>query len=152
MSDNDHTVRLHRVLRAPPARVYKAFLDPHAKARWLPPYGFLGHVHEDDARVGGTYRMSFTNFSTGNSHAFHGEYKELVPNERLVYTDEFDDPGLPGVIKVTVELRAVGSGTDLRITQENLPAAIPVDSCYVGWQESLQQLARLVEPEIPDEG
>jgi len=152
MSDNDHTVRLHRVLRAPPARVYKAFLDPHAKARWLPPYGFIGQVHEDDARVGGKYRMSFTNFGTGGSHSFHGEYKELVPNERLVYTDEFDDPGLPGVIKVTVELRAVTSGTELRITQENLPAVIPVDSCYVGWQESLQQLAKLVEPEIPDEG
>lgn len=151
MSDNYHTVRLHRVLRAPPARVYKAFLDPHAKARWLPPYGFLGQVHEDNPTVGGTYRMSFTNFGTGSSHWFHGEYKELVPNERIVYTDEFDDPGLPGVIKVTVEVRAVGSGTELHITQENLPAAIPVDSCYVGWQESLQQLARLVEPQIPDE-
>jgi uncharacterized protein YndB with AHSA1/START domain len=152
MNDSTHTVRLHRVLRAPPARVYKAFLDPLAKERWLPPYGFLGKVHENDATVGGKYRMSFSNFGTGSSHSFHGIYTELTPNERIRYTDEFDSPGLPGQMQVTVELRAVACGTELRVTQENLPAAIPVEFCYLGWQESLQQLAKLVEPEIPDEG
>lgn len=151
MTDPIHTVRLHRVLKAPPARVYKAFLDPLAKARWLPPYGFLGQVHEDNPTVGGTYRMSFTNFGTGSSHSFHGTYIELVPNELIRYTDQFDHPGLPGEMHVTVELRAVSCGTELAITQANLPEAIPVEFCYLGWQESLDQLAKLVEPEIPDD-
>lgn len=144
------TVRLHRVLRAPPERVYRAFLDPDAMVKWLPPHGFIGKVHDLDARVGGGYRMSFTNFSTGASHAFGGRYVELVPNERLRYTDQFESPDLPGTIEVTVTLRKSIAGTDLQIVQAGIPAAIPVDFCYQGWQESLELLAKLVEPEIPD--
>ena len=144
------TVKLHRVLTAKPERVYKAFLDADAMNKWLPPYGFTGKVHELDARVGGGYRMSFTNFSTGSSHSFGGTYKELVPNERLVYTDKFDDPNLAGTMVTTVQLRAVMAGTELSIEQAGIPEQIPVEMCYLGWQESLVQLARLVEPEIPD--
>ena len=144
------TVRLHRVLRAPPARVFKAFTDPDAMAKWLPPHGFTGTVHEMDARVGGGYRMSFTNFGTGSSHSFRAVYKELTPHTRLRYTDEFDDPNLPGVMSVTVTLRAVSCGTELEVVQEGVPAVIPAESCYLGWQESLNQLAQVVEPEIPD--
>ena len=151
MSDNNTgTVRLHRVLRAPVERVYRAFLDSDAKARWLPPYGFIGKVHENDVRVGGSYRMSFTNFGTGSSHSFGGTYVELVPNERIRYDDRFDDPNLPGKMQVTVVLKRVACGTDLDIVQEGIPAAIPVEFCHLGWQESLDQLAKLVEPEIPD--
>ena len=146
------TVRLHRVLRASPEKVYRAFLNPEALAKWLPPYGFTATVHHLDARVGGTYRMSFTNFTTGNSHAFGGEYLELVPGERLVYTDKFEDPNLPGEMHVTVELKEVFCGTELNITQEGVPAVIPAEACYMGWQESLTLLAQLVEPEIPDQG
>ena len=149
-SNSTGTVRLHRVLRAPAERVYRAFLDREAMARWLPPYGFTGKVHESDPRVGGSYRMSFTNFSTGKSHSFGGTYLELVPHERLRYTDRFDDPNLPGEITVTIELRKVLGGTELSIVQAGIPAAIPVEMCYLGWQESLSQLAHLVEPEIPD--
>lgn len=144
------TVRLHRVLRAPPERVYKAFLDADAMARWLPPYGFTCRVQHMDARVGGSYRMSFTNFRSGNSHAFGGEYRELVPSERIRYTDRFDDPNLPGEMLTTVTLRPVLCGTELTIVQEGLPEVIPVEMCHLGWQESLAQLATLVEPEIPD--
>ncbi len=144
------TVNLHRVLKAPPARVYRAFLDPDAMARWLPPYGFTGKVHSIDARVGGGHRMSFTNFSTGASHSFGGTYLELVENERIRYDDRFDDANLPGTMRVTVQLKAVACGTELAITQEGIPDVIPVEMCYLGWQESLEQLARLVEPEIPD--
>ena len=144
------TVKLHRVLRAKPERVYKAFLDADAMARWLPPYGFIGTVHSLEAKVGGGYRMSFTNFGTGNSHSFGGVYREMVPNEKLVYTDAFDDPNLPGEMVTTVALRAVTGGTDLTIEQAGIPEAIPVEMCYLGWQESLEQLAKLVEPEIPD--
>lgn len=144
------TVRLHRVLRAPPERVYKAFLDAEAMARWLPPYGFTCRVQHMDARVGGTYRMSFTNFRSGNSHAFGGEYRELVPSQRIRYTDRFDDPNLPGEMLTTVTLRPVLCGTELEIVQEGLPEVIPVEMCHLGWQESLAQLATLVEPEIPD--
>jgi len=143
-----NTVTLHRVLRAPPERVYKAFLDADAMAKWLPPHGFTGKVHHNDPRVGGKYRMSFTNFTTGNSHAFGGEYRELVPNERLRYTDVFEDPNLPGEMNVTVTLKRVAMGTELTIVQEGLPEAIPLDACYLGWQESLRYLAKLVEPEI----
>ena len=146
------TVTLHRVLRAPPARVYKAFVDPDAMAKWLPPYGFTGKVHDSDVRVGGGYRMSFTNFGTGTSHSFAGRYLELVEGRRLRYTDRFDAPGPPGEMTVTVELVDSVAGTDLRIIQEGIPDAIPADFCHMGWQESLAQLARLVEPEIPDEG
>jgi uncharacterized protein YndB with AHSA1/START domain len=142
------TVRLHRVVRAPPERVYRAFLDPDAMAKWLPPHGFTGKVHHLDARVGGTFRMSFTNFTTGHSHAFGGEYLELVPGERLRYTDRFDDPNLPGVMTSTVSLRAVSCGTELTVVQEGIPEVIPVESCYLGWQESLALLAGLVEAEI----
>ena len=144
-----HTIRLHRVLNAPPERVYRAFLDPDAWAKWLPPHGFTGKVHEMDAKVGGTFRMSFTNFSNGQSHAFGGEFLELVPGERLRYTDRFDDPNLPGVIEVTVELRKVSCGTELNVTQAGVPEVIPAEACYLGWQESLGQLAKLVEAEIP---
>ena len=144
------TVRLHRVLRAPPERVYKAFLDAEAMARWLPPYGFTCRVQHMDARVGGTYRMSFTNFRSGNSHAFGGEYRELVPSQRIRYTDRFDDPNLPGEMLTTVTLRPVLCGTELEIVQEGLPEVIPVEMCHLGWQELLAQLATLVEPEIPD--
>ena len=145
------TVRLHRVLRAPPARVFKAFIDPDAMAKWLPPHGFTGKVHALDARVGGKYRMSFTNFSSGKSHAFGGEYLELVANERLRHTDRFDDPDLPGEMITTIEFAPVSVGTELRIVQEGIPEAIPVEGCYLGWQESLTLLAQLVEADIPDE-
>jgi uncharacterized protein YndB with AHSA1/START domain len=144
-----NTVRLHRVLRAPPARVYRAFLDAGAMAKWIPPNGFTGTVHHMDARVGGTFRMSFTNFTTEKSMAFGGEYLELVPHTRIRYTDKFEDPNLPGVIQVTVTLKAVSCGTDLNIVQEGIPEVIPVEMCYLGWQESLAALAKLVEPEIP---
>jgi uncharacterized protein YndB with AHSA1/START domain len=144
-----NTVRLHRVLRAKPDKVYRAFLDGDAKAKWLPPHGFTAKVHHLDARVGGTYKMSFTNFSSGTSHSFGGEYLELVPNERLRYTDQFDDPNLPGRIIVTVTLKGVSCGTELNIVQEGLPDVIPLEACYMGWQESLMQLALLVEPDIP---
>ncbi|HSW19082.1 MAG TPA: SRPBCC family protein [Ramlibacter sp.] len=143
------TVRLHRVLRCPPERIYRAFLEPEALARWLPPYGFTCTVHSLDARVGGTHRASFTNFGSRKSHSFGGEYRELVPNERLRYTDKFDDPNLPGEMTVTVDLRAVICGTELNVVQEGIPEVIPAEMCYLGWQESLEQLARLVEPEIP---
>jgi uncharacterized protein YndB with AHSA1/START domain len=145
-----NTIRLHRVLKAPPDRVYKAFLDPEAMAKWLPPNGFTGNVHQLDAKVGGVYKMSFTNFSTGKSHAFGGKYLELVPGERLRYTDKFDDPNLPGEIHTTVALKKVFCGTEVAITQEGVPAAIPAEACYLGWQESLTLLAKLVEAEIPD--
>ena len=150
MSDTN-TVRLHRILAARPEKVYRAFLEPDAKAWWLPPNGFTGKVHEHEARVGGTYKMSFTNFTTGTESSFGGEYHELVPNERLVYTDVFDDPKLPGEMRVTVTLKAVSVGTELYIVQENIPDAIPVEACYLGWQQSLQNLARLVEPVIADQ-
>jgi uncharacterized protein YndB with AHSA1/START domain len=143
------TVRLHRVLRAKPERIYRAFLDAEAMAKWLPPFGFTCKVHQMDARVGGTYKMSFTNFSTGNGHSFRGEYRELVPNERIHYTDSFDDPNLPGEMRTSVSLRQVSCGTELTIVQEGIPEVIPVEMCYLGWQESLEQLAKLVEPEIP---
>ncbi len=143
------TVRLHRVLRAPPERVYRAFLEPDALAKWLPPYGFTCKVHHMDVRVGGSFRLSFANFSSGNSHAFGGDYLELVPHERIRYTDKFDDPGLPGEMRVTVLLTKVSCGTDIDITQEGVPEVIPLEMCYLGWQESLAQLAVLVEPEIP---
>ncbi|MCF7222320.1 SRPBCC family protein [Marilutibacter chinensis] len=149
-TDNTGTVRLHRVLRAPPGRVYRAFLDADAMAKWLPPHGFTGKVHELDARVGGRYRMSFTNFGSGHSHAFGGTYLELVPNERIRYDDRFDDPNLAGLMETTVTLKAVACGTELHVTQTGIPAAIPTEFCYMGWQESLALLAHLVEPEIPD--
>jgi uncharacterized protein YndB with AHSA1/START domain len=142
------TVRLHRVLRAPPQRVYRAFLEPAAMARWLPPYGFTADVERMDAEVGGTWRMSFTNFGTGHSHFFGGRYLELVPGERLRYTSAFDDPKLPGEMTTSVSLRAVSCGTELSVVQEGIPDIIPEEACYLGWQESLLQLARLVEPEI----
>jgi uncharacterized protein YndB with AHSA1/START domain len=145
-----HTVRLHRVIAAKPEKVYRAFLDADAKARWLPPNGFTGKVHSMDAKVGGKYKMSFTNFTTGKSHGFGGEYRELVPHERLRYTDVFDDPNLPGEIQVTVTLKQVSVGTELTIVQEGVPDVIPLEACYLGWQESLLNLARLVEPEIND--
>ena len=144
------TVKLHRVLTAPASRVYKAFLDPDAMAKWLPPHGFTGKVHAMDARVGGRYRMSFTNFSTGHSHDFGGEYLELVENERIVHTDKFDDANLPGEMRVTIALKPVLVGTELSIEQSGIPDAIPVEACYLGWQESLQLLAQLVQAEIPD--
>jgi len=144
------TVRLHRVFKAPPGRVYKAFLDADAMAKWLPPNGFTGRVHHLDAKVGGTYKMSFTNFTTGRSHSFGGEYLELVPNERIRHTDKFDDPNLPGVMQVTINLKKVSVGADVEITQEGIPDVIPVEACYLGWQESLMLLAKLVEAEIPE--
>jgi uncharacterized protein YndB with AHSA1/START domain len=144
-----HTIRLHRVLRAPPERVYRAFLDADAMAKWLPPNGFTGRVHHLEARVGGTFRMSFTNFSSGRSHAFGGEFLELAPFERIRYTDRFDDPNLPGLIEVTVTLKKVSVGTELGVVQEGVPEVIPAEACYAGWQESLVLLARLVEAEIP---
>jgi uncharacterized protein YndB with AHSA1/START domain len=144
------TVRLHRVLRCPPDRLYRAFLDPDALAKWIPPYGFIAKSHHMDARVGGTFRMSFTNFGTGKSQSFGGTYLELVPNERLRYNDQFDDPNLPGQMLVTVTLKKVLCGTELEVVQEGIPAVIPVEFCYLGWQESLAQLAHVVEPEIPD--
>jgi uncharacterized protein YndB with AHSA1/START domain len=146
-----NTVRLHRVFRAPPQRIYKAFIDPDAMVKWLPPNGFTGKVHQADAKVGGSYRMSFTNFSTGKSHSFGGKYVEMVPNERLRYTDRFDDPNLPGEMQTTVTLKRVSVGTEVSIVQEGIPEVIPVEACYLGWQESLQLLSRLVEAEIPDE-
>ena len=146
---SDRTVRLHRVLRAPPERVYRAFLEPGAMAKWIPPYGFTCTVHHMEARVGGTFRMTFHNFSGGGGHSFGGEYLELVPNERLRYTDQFEDPNLPGVLEVTVTLAAVLCGTELNVTQAGIPEAIPLEMCYLGWQESLAQLATLVEPNIP---
>jgi len=147
MSSN--TIRLHRVLRATPERIYRAFLDADAMAKWLPPNGFTGKVHHMDARVGGTFRMSFTNFNTGHSHSFGGEYLELVPNERIRYTDRFDDPNLPGEMQTTVSLKQVSCGTGINIVQEGIPEAIPPEACYLGWQESLTLLAQLVEAEIP---
>ena len=145
-----NSVQFHRVLRAAPEKVYRAFLDADAKAKWLPPSGFTCRVHHMDAKVGGTYKMSFTNFTTGHSHSFGGTYVELTPHERIRYTDRFDDPNLPGEMQTTVTMTKVSVGTELRILQEGLPAAIPPEACYLGWQESLTQLAHLVEPEIPD--
>ena len=144
-----NTIRLHRVLRAKPERVYRAFLDPDALAKWLPPYGFTAKVHHLDARVGGSYRMSFTPFGTDRADAFGGQYLELVPNERIRHTDEFDDPNLPGVMTVTATFKKVSCGTELNVLQEQVPDAIPAESCYLGWQESLAQLAKLVEAELP---
>ena len=144
------TIKLHRVLKSTPERVYKAFLDPEAMAKWLPPHGFTGKVHSMDARVGGTYKMSFTNLSTGSSHSFGGEYLELVPNQRIVHTDKFD-AGLVGTMKVTVEIKKVLVGVELHVTQEGVPDAIPAEACYLGWGESLELLRQLVEPEIPDQ-
>jgi uncharacterized protein YndB with AHSA1/START domain len=146
------TIRLHRVLKAPPERVYRAFLEPDAMCKWLPPHGFTGTVHQIDARPGGSYRMSFTNFSTGTTHSFGGEYLELVPHERLRYVDRFDDPNLPGEMTVTVSLKKVMVGTELHVVQEGIPDIIPAEACYLGWQESLALLVMLVEPEIPDGG
>ena len=144
------TVRFHRVLRTTPERLYRAFLDPDAKAKWLPPHGFTGKVHHLEPRVGGTYKMSFTNFTSGKSHSFGGTYLELVPGERLKWTDRFDDPALPGEMTVTVSLKRVSVGTEITIVQEGIPDVIPPDACTLGWQESLTLLAQLVEPEIPD--
>ena len=144
-----NTIRLHRVLRAPPERVYRAFLDAGALAKWLPPDGFTCKVHALDARVGGSYRMSFTNFANGQSHAFSGEYLELVPNERIRHTDRFDDPNLPGTIVTAISLRAVSCGAELTVVQDDVPAAIPAEACYLGWQASLALLARLVEADVP---
>jgi uncharacterized protein YndB with AHSA1/START domain len=146
------TVRLHRVFAAPPERVYKAFVDTDARCKWLPPYGFTAKMHHSELRVGGTYRMSFTNFSTGSSHTFGGEYVELAPGERLRYSDKFDDPNLPGAMNVTVTFKKVSVGTEVNVTQEGIPDAIPAEACYLGWQESLAQLELLVEPAIPDGG
>lgn len=148
MSTN--TVHLHRVIAAKPEKIYRAFLDPDALARWLPPNGFTCKVHHMDAKVGGSYKMSFTNFTTGKSMSFGGVYREMVPNEYLRYTDNFDDPNLQGEIQVAINLKKVSVGTDLAIVQEGIPAVIPLEACYLGWQESLANLARLVEPEIPD--
>jgi len=150
MSNETGTVRLHRVLRAPPERVYRAFLGPEAMVKWLPPHGFTGKVHHIDPVVGGTYRMSFTNFGTGSSHAFGGTYRELVPGERIRYDDQFENPALPGTMQVSVSLKAVACGTEISIVQEGIPAMIPVEFCYLGWQESLTLLANVVEPQIPD--
>jgi uncharacterized protein YndB with AHSA1/START domain len=146
---SERTVRLHRVLKAKPEKVYRAFLEPGAMAKWIPPFGFTCTVHHLEARVGGTFRMSFHNFSSGNAHSFGGEYLELVPHERIRYTDKFEDPNLPGVLEVTVVLTSVLCGTELSITQSGIPDAIPLEMCYLGWQESLEQLATLVEPDIP---
>lgn len=143
------TVRFHRVLRAPPERIYRAFLDPDAMAKFMPPHGFTGRVLKMDAQVGGIYRMQFTNFSSGHTHAFGGKYLELVPNEKIVNTDIFDDPNLPGQMITTIGLKAVSCGTELTAVQEGIPEAIPVEMCYLGWQETLQLLAQLVEPDIP---
>ena len=146
-----NTIRLHRVLRAPPDKIYRAFLDPDAMAKWLPPNGFTGKIHHMDAKVGGSYKMSFTNFTTGKSHSFGGTYVELTPHERIRYTDRFDDPNLPGEMQATITLKPVSCGTELNIVQEGVPAAIPAEACYLGWQESLTLLAKLVEAEIPDQ-
>jgi len=145
-----NTIKLHRVLKAPPARVYKAFLDADALARWLPPYGFLCRVHSLDAKVGGGFKMSFTNFGSGKGHSFGGKYLELKPGERIRYTDKFDDPNLPGEMITTVTLKKVSVGTEIDVVQEGVPEVIPAEMCYLGWQESLEQLKKLVEPEIPD--
>ncbi len=145
-----HSVELHRVIRAQPERIYRAFLEPDAMAKWLPPYGFTCKVHHMDAHVGGTFKMSFTNFGSGNGHSFGGEYLELVPGAKICYTDQFDDPNLPGTMKTTIILKPVMCGTEVSIVQEDLPEVIPVEMCYLGWQESLAQLAMLVEPNIPD--
>lgn len=150
MTPTTTTIRLHRVLRASPEKVYRAFLDADAQAKWLPPNGFTGKVLHLDANVGGTFKMSFTNFTTGKSHSFGGRYLELVPHERIRYTDKFDDPNLPGELQVTATLKKVSCGTELNIVQEGVPDVIPAEACYLGWQESLGQLAQLVEPEIPD--
>ncbi len=147
MSTN--TIRLHRVLKAPPEKVYKAFIDPDAMAKWLPPYGFTGKVHKIEPKVGGQHKMSFTNFSTGNGHSFGGKYLEMVPGQKLKYTDKFDDPNLPGEMQVTITFKKVSVGTELNIVQEGVPAAIPTEACYLGWRESLEQLEKLVEPNIP---
>src|SRR6266498_2949048 len=148
---NTNTIQLHRVLRAMPERVYRAFLDADAMTKWLPPNGFTGKVHHLDAKVGGTFKMSFTNFTTGKSHSFGGEYLELTPNERIRYTDRFDDPNLPGEIQTTITLKKVSCGTEVNIVQAGIPAVIPAEACYLGWQESLTLLAKLVEAEIPDQ-
>ncbi len=144
-----NTVQLHRVLRATPERIYRAFLDPDAMAKWLPPNGFTGKVHQMDAKVGGAYKMSFTNFTSGNTHSFGGKYVELKPHERICYTNEFDNPGLPGEMTTTITLRKVSLGSELNVVQEGIPPAIPAEACYLGWQESLTLLAKLVEAEIP---
>ena len=144
------TIRLHRVLRATPERIYRAFLDADAMAKWLPPNGFTGRVHHVDAKVGGSYKMSFTNFTTGNSHSFGGTYVELKPHERIVHTDKFDNPNLPGEMRTTITFKKVFCGTELNVVQEGIPAPIPTEACYLGWQESLALLAKLVEAEIPD--
>jgi uncharacterized protein YndB with AHSA1/START domain len=147
---NNNIVRLHRVLRTTPEKIYRAFLEPEALAKWIPPHGFTCTVNHLEAKVGGTYKSSFTNFTTKQTHSFGGTYLELVPNKKLRYTDRFDDPNLPGEIQVTIELKQVSCGTELSILQENIPAAIPLEMCYLGWQESLQNLANLVEPDIKD--
>jgi uncharacterized protein YndB with AHSA1/START domain len=147
---NTNTIRLHRVLQAPPERVYRAFLDANAMVKWLPPNGFTGQVHHLEAKVGGTYRMSFTNFTTEKSHSFGGEYLELTPNERIRHTDKFEDPNLPGEMQTTITLQQVSVGTELTIVQEGVPGVIPAEACYLGWQESLTLLRKLVEAEIPD--
>ncbi len=150
-TNNTNTIRLDRVLRATPERIYRAFLDADALVKWMPPNGFTGKVHHLDAKVGGTYKMSFTNFTTGKSHSFGGSYLELKPHERIRHTDKFDDANLPGEMQVTITLKQVSCGTELNITQEGVPTVIPVEACYLGWQESLTLLAKLVEPEIPDQ-
>jgi uncharacterized protein YndB with AHSA1/START domain len=150
MSTNTNTIRLHRVLRAVPEKIYRAFLDPDAMAKWLPPNGFTAKVHQMDAKVGGIYKMSFTNFATGKSHSFGGTYIELEPNERIRYTDKFDDPNLPGEMQTTITFKKVFCGTELNIEQEDVPGAIPAEACYLGWQESLTLLSKLVEADIPD--
>ncbi len=147
-----NTVQLHRVLSAPPERVYRAFTDPDAMAKWLPPHGFTGKVHSIDVRTGGGYRMSFTNFTTGKSHTFGGKYAEVTQNKQVKYTDKFEDPHLSGEMQVTVTFKKVACGTELKVTQEGIPDVIPVEMCYLGWQQSLNLLAQLVEPEIPDQG
>lgn len=147
-----NTIKLHRVVKAPPERVYKAFVDPDAMCKWLPPNGFTAKMHSFDGKVGGSYKMSFTNFGTGKSHSFGGKYLELVPGEKIRYTDIFDDPNLPGTMTCTITLKKVLCGTDVSITQEGVPAVIPAEMCYLGWQDSLNQLTNLVEPEIPDQG
>lgn len=152
MSNTSGTVKLHRVLRAPAERVYRAFLDPAAMVKWIAPHGFTGTIHHMDSRVGGGYRMSFTNFGTGTSHTFGGTYLELTPHQRIRYSDSFENPDLPGEMLVTITLRSVACGTELEILQEGVPAVIPIESCYLGWQESLNLLSLLVEPEIPDQG
>jgi uncharacterized protein YndB with AHSA1/START domain len=150
MSDSQNSVRLHRVLRAPPERVYRAFLDPEAIVKWFAPHGFTAKIHSMDAKVGGGYKISFTNFFTGKSHSFGGKYAELIPNERIKYSNKFDDPNMPGEMRVTIILKEVMCGTDIQITQEGIPSVIPVEMCYLGWQESLDLLTLLVEPEIAD--